>query len=133
MADVEAFTRVRVNASSFIRIGEKLFIDEHSLAADSSFFDLFTYSFLQGDPETALVRPYTVVLTRSTARRYFGNENPVGRTINVENAYDLEVTAVLTESLVKRQRDNSVWFREKWSASGSSFLMKLSRGDSSSG
>ena len=78
MPTVEAVTRVTVIGSSLLRVGEKPFMEERLLVVDSSFFDLFSYRFLQGDPQTALNRPYTVVLTRSTALRYFGNDNPVG-------------------------------------------------------
>lgn len=86
LPNVEAATRIGVSwSSSFVRVGEKHFNEERILVADSSFFDLFTYRFIEGTPQTALNRPNTVVLTQSTAERYFGEENPIGRTINREN------------------------------------------------
>lgn len=96
MPNVEAATRLEVR-SSLLRVGATPFTDQRALVVDSSFFDLFTYRFLQGNPKTALNRPFTVVLTRSTAQRYFGDENPVGRTINLDNRDDLEVTAVIDD------------------------------------
>lgn len=97
MPMVEAVTRVDRVRSSLIRVGEKQFMEDHLFIVDSSFFDLFSYRFLQGDPKTALNKPYTVVLTRSTALRYFGTENPIGQTINRENRDDLQVTAVVED------------------------------------
>lgn len=97
MPTVEAVTRVTVVGPPLIRVGEKQFMEDRFLVVDSSFFDLFSYRFLQGDPKTALNKPYTVVLTRSTALRYFGGENPVGQTINLDNRDDLQVTAVVED------------------------------------
>ena len=97
LPDLEAFARVRAHESSRLRIGEDAFLGERMLTADSTFFDLFTYRFLHGNPATALTRPYTVVLTRPTAERLFGTENPIGQIINLDDQYDLEVTAVIDE------------------------------------
>ena len=97
MPTVEAVTRVDAVESSLIRVGEKHFTADRRLIVDSSFFDVFSYRFLQGDSKTALNKPYTVVLTRSTAQRYFGEANPVGQTINLNNRDDLQVTAVIED------------------------------------
>ena len=95
---VESMTRVGHSyASAFVRVDENRFSRERILMADSSFFDLFDHRFLQGEPETALNRPYAVVLTASTARRYFGEADPIGRTIDIENQAEYEVTAVVED------------------------------------
>ncbi len=49
--------------------------------ADSTFFDIFSFSVIQGDAKTSLTEPNTIVLTESTANKIFGNRNPVGQTI----------------------------------------------------
>ncbi|WP_350289110.1 ABC transporter permease [uncultured Croceitalea sp.] len=49
--------------------------------ADASAFNVFSWPLLNGDPKTALEAPYSIVLTETTAKKYFGNENPVGKTI----------------------------------------------------
>jgi len=96
---VEAATRIGMSwAASSVRAGEKYFDKERILVADSTFFSLFTYRFISGTPGSALNRPYTVVLTASAAKRYFGDENPIGRTISRENSQDLEVTAIVEDS-----------------------------------
>ena len=63
--------------------------------ADSSFFRIFSFPFLQGNPHTSLQQPNGVVLSRSTARRYFGDEDPMGKTLLAENQTSLVVTGVV--------------------------------------
>jgi putative ABC transport system permease protein len=66
--------------------------------ADTTFFDVFGgFSLQRGDPATALSQPGTVILTPKAARRYFGNEDPMGKTLIREDANDqvLEVTGIL--------------------------------------
>jgi putative ABC transport system permease protein len=53
--------------------------------ADSSFFKVFTIPFIQGNPKTALNEPFTIVLSESTAKKLFGNEDPMGKMITLEN------------------------------------------------
>lgn len=65
------------------------------LFADSTAFELFDWTFLAGNPETALMRPNTIVLTRTLAQKYFGNENPVGKSIIMDNEDPYEVTGVV--------------------------------------
>jgi putative ABC transport system permease protein len=54
--------------------------------ADSTFFDVFSFPFLSGDPKTALTEPKSLVLTRSSALKYFDNDNPLGEELIVNNA-----------------------------------------------
>lgn len=65
------------------------------LFADSTAFDVFDWEILAGNPKTALVRPNTVVLTQELAKKYFGNENPIGKSIVMDNRDPYEVTAVV--------------------------------------
>lgn len=65
--------------------------------ADSTLFDVFTFPLLQGDSETALDRPFTIVLTQSAARRHFGTDDVMGKTLSIEGhwgAHDFEVTGI---------------------------------------
>lgn len=71
--------------------------EEWMYLADSNVFKIFTFPMIQGDPETALVRPNTIVLTQSTARRYFGDEPAIGKVLRIEEAADLEVTGVMED------------------------------------
>ncbi len=89
-------------AKSYVRYGEKKFIEENLYRADSSVFDIFTFQFIQGNPKTALKDLDVVVLTESTAKKYFGNENPVGKTLEIDDWKPQMVTAV-----IKDMPDNS--------------------------
>jgi putative ABC transport system permease protein len=100
--EVEAFVRLDVpGGTTTIRHNGHLFEQEGVLAADSSFFDVFTVPLAHGDAATALSDPLSVVLTAPVARKYFGAANPVGRTLSLRLSgeyVDLTVTGV-TESL----------------------------------
>ena len=61
-----------------IRFGENKFNEDGVLFADSTFFSLFDFRLLKGDPNTALVRPRSMVLTEEYARKYFGDTGSYG-------------------------------------------------------
>lgn len=77
--------------------GDKVF-DEPSFAwADQDFFTVFSFRPLQGDLATALARPGTLVITKSMAKKYFGDEDPLGKTILYNNTRSYEITAVIED------------------------------------
>ena len=63
---------------------DKLVNEQNFLYADSSFFRVFSFPLLKGNPSTALNAPHQVVLTETTAERYFGKENPIGKMLNLD-------------------------------------------------
>lgn len=63
---------------------EKVFEETQLIAADSTFFDLFSFQLLKGDAEQVLKKPQSVVITESTAIKYFGDENPINKTLNTD-------------------------------------------------
>ena len=78
--------------------------EEDAVYADSTFFEIFTYHFLYGNAANALKAPFTIVLKKSVADKIFGKEDPLGKTIRIENGYGKEnykVTGVIDESLGK--------------------------------
>ncbi|HSP88213.1 MAG TPA: ABC transporter permease, partial [Ignavibacteriaceae bacterium] len=80
--EVEATTRFKTFGFPVLRYGDKVFSEEKFYWVDSSFFDVFTVEFVRGNPKTALIQPEAVVLTERMAKKYFGNEDPVGKLIN---------------------------------------------------
>ena len=64
---------------------------------DPSFLQIFDYSFLKGDRSTALKQPNSVILTESSARKLFGNEDPIGKSLLWDNRKPLTVTAVIAD------------------------------------
>ena len=77
-----------------VRYGTAQHTEPRFFLGDSTFFDVFSFPLVQGDPETALRDPFSVVLTETTARKYFGEENPIGQVITVDNRFDFTVTGV---------------------------------------
>ncbi len=61
--------------------GETTFQEDGVFFMDSTVFDVFSWKLLEGDPKTALAAPFSIVLTESTARKYFGNEDPLGKSL----------------------------------------------------
>lgn len=92
--EVESSTRVWDTGRVLVGHGDRQFYEERFFWADSTVFDVFTFPLLRGDARTALNRPNTVVLTASTARKYFGEADPVGQTLRFDNRLDLTVTGV---------------------------------------
>ena len=78
--EVEETMRMTTRAPA-VRRGSDVFFDQRMILADQSFFDVFSFPLLRGDPETALVAPFSLVLTEPAAERYFGGEDPVGKTL----------------------------------------------------
>lgn len=78
--EVESFVRI-TDANLLVTKGELKFQEENSLWVDSAFFRVFDFKLVQGNPATALKAPYSIVLSQSAARKYFGNEDPVGQTL----------------------------------------------------
>lgn len=83
--------------NSLIRYGEKSFNEKKLIFADTSFFSFFTFPLLQGNPATALSDPYSVVLTQKTAQKYFGNENPLGKVLEMDESQPVKVTGVIKD------------------------------------
>ena len=74
---------------------EKIFMESNILPADSTFFDVFSFNLILGDKKNALNKPSTIVITEETAQRYFGNEDPIGKVITLEDEYEDNVTGVV--------------------------------------
>jgi len=93
-----------VNYSRCLQAGTLYFKDKDSefqedslLFADTSFFALFSHPFIYGDPATALIRPNTVVVTESFARKHFGEGNPIGKTLTDLSNTIFEITGVIQD------------------------------------
>ncbi len=99
---VEDYPEVE-KAARFIQFGRSLFavddiefIEENFFFADTTVFDIFTYKFIHGNAQNALTKPNDIVLTQSIAEKYFGSENPVGKSLKSGDTF-FEVTAVIED------------------------------------
>lgn len=88
-------TRLNRLPRVLFRREENVFFESAIVAADSGLFKMFTLPLLMGDPATVLNSPYSIVLSEKLAKKYFGNNNPVGQSITLENKYQFMVTGVM--------------------------------------
>lgn len=78
-----------------VRHGDKIFNERAVCFADPGLFEVLTFSPVRGDPVRALLDPGSVVLNEETSRKYFGEEDPLGRTVNLDGKSDFTVGAVV--------------------------------------
>ncbi len=78
---VEAVTQFSGRASIQLRNGERIFQEDDVFFADSNVLEVFSWPLLNGDIRRALIAPNSIVLTESTAKKYFGKDSPVGKTL----------------------------------------------------
>ena len=84
------------NSAFIIKSKEDRSFYEKSFAyVDSTLFKVFDYEFIYGNPENALDGPNKIVLTESAAKKYFGNENPINKTLTINDEITAQVTAVV--------------------------------------
>ncbi len=93
--DVVDAVRYHSIPNMLIKYGEKTLTNNQVALADPSFFNIFTFSFVKGNPETALAERFSVVITEGMSLRYFGSEDPMGKVLNVNKQIDLQVTGVI--------------------------------------
>lgn len=67
-----------------VRYGDKAFYETRGLIADPSIFEVFTFPFVKGDPKTAFSEPLDIIITETTGKKYFGDEDPVGKILEIE-------------------------------------------------
>jgi putative ABC transport system permease protein len=76
---------------------DKQFYEEEFFLADSTVFDMFTYEFIKGDPETALDQPFSIVVTEKIAKKYFGDQDPMGQSIQNQQKEEFKITGLIKD------------------------------------
>jgi len=84
-------------ANFLIKYGDKKIMEEKLYRVDSSFFDVFTFPFTHGTAKDVFKDINSIVITESAAKRYFGNENPIGKTLQIDQMGDMMVKGVLKD------------------------------------
>ncbi len=93
--EIEAATKIANQGKTLIARDQTKYYEDKILFADSSFFNVLTFSFIRGDKNTALKKPNSVVITREISEKYFGGKNPLGQTLNIDNRIEAQITGVL--------------------------------------
>jgi len=93
--EIEASARLsRGGGNKLFSFGNKHFYESY-YAVDPSFFEIFTFDFVEGEAGTALNDPYSIVLSEDMARKFFGSQNPIGQIIQFDETTDFTVTGII--------------------------------------
>ena len=97
--EIARTTRVFPNwgANFLIKYDDKKIVEEKLCRVDSSFFDVFTFPFVYGNAKDAFKEINSIVITESAAKRYFGSDNPMGKTLQIDRLGDLMVKGVVKD------------------------------------
>lgn len=101
--EIDKVVQFSGRADILLSYGDKLYQEDGVFFMDSTVFDVFSWKVLRGNPKTALADPYSIVLTETTAKKYFGDEDPVGKTLKGSESAgrsapgDYTVTAVMED------------------------------------
>jgi hypothetical protein len=93
----EVLDSVRVSDFSGLVTWEEKKSDEIGAYVDPSFFEVFSFPFVKGDPKTALSAPSSIVITQEMANKFFSNADPLGKNLKLNNALDFAVTGVIKD------------------------------------
>ncbi|MDO8835174.1 MAG: ABC transporter permease, partial [Vicinamibacterales bacterium] len=95
-ARFKVFTQ-RERNNNLIKYKDVVFSEEFFGFADNDFFQVFSFPFLKGDPNTALLEPNSIVLTASFSKKIFGDEDPMEKVIQVDNNFSFKVTGIIED------------------------------------
>lgn len=100
--EVKQVVRVLKDEKTLLGVkGKEHSFSKNLLLADSGFFNVFSYKLLRGKPAGALSQPYTIVLTQEAAERYFGKQDPIGKTLECTTGFtgtiNVQVTGIVDE------------------------------------
>jgi putative ABC transport system permease protein len=95
--EIKDSTRAENLSAQLIRYKDKAFEEYAVWSVDPSFLKMFTFPMIKGDPENALSGTSSLVMTERVAIKFFGDENPIGKVINVAQSADFTVTGVLKD------------------------------------
>ena len=95
--EVEKSVRFRNYGKSIVKYGNTSFTEYDITYADSTIFGIFTIPLVRGNPENALTAPFTVAISESMARKYFGDEDPIDKMLKFDAKTDFRVTAVFRD------------------------------------
>lgn len=83
--------------NAIVQYEDQLFEEGRVVYADANVFEVFSFELIKGNPEKALQAPYTIVITESTAKKYFGEEDPIGKVLQLDNEFNFTVTGLVKD------------------------------------
>jgi putative ABC transport system permease protein len=94
---ISSTVRIAKLPKGLISSDNKSFFEEKIILADSSIFEVFTFPLKVGDPKTALAQPNSLLLTEATAKKYFGNTDPIGKILRYNREISMTVTGIVKD------------------------------------
>jgi ABC-type antimicrobial peptide transport system permease subunit len=137
--EIENSCRMTYTGSLLLRWNDKVFNEEKVLAVDSSFFRMFTCRLLAGDSRTALKDPLSIIISEAMALKYFGQADPMGKSLQVNNSEMFQVSGIMKKmpsnssidadflipfSYMKKSR----WYSENWTNNSIETYLLLAKG-----
>jgi putative ABC transport system permease protein len=95
--EVAEAVRLRTGGNWYVRYGEKTYKETSFIFADANIFEIFSIPLLKGDPRTALAEPMAIVISQAAAAKYFGHDDPIGKSLNFDSQMDAKVTGVFQD------------------------------------
>ncbi|MFZ2907066.1 MAG: ABC transporter permease [Cyclobacteriaceae bacterium] len=95
--EVENAVRFFRTGRQLYKNGDKQFYEQDFLLTDSTVFDMFSYEFVKGDPETALDMPFSIVISETIAKKYFGEADALGQALQNQQNEDFKITGVIRD------------------------------------
>jgi len=95
--EIEQTTSIVFAYNVIFSVNNELFSEKDGAYVDKHWFDLFHYDFIQGSPSSFFRQPFSLLLTESKAKKYFGNNNPIGQTIRIDTI-NYQVQAVVKDN-----------------------------------
>lgn len=122
--EIEETARLAKISNALLEADGKRFSENRFFLADGAVFDIFAFKFLAGEPNSALQRPQSLVLTEASARKYFGEADPLGKIVRYDTRVDFVVTGVIRNSppnshftvdfIASIESADEVWQRQNW-------------------
>ncbi|MFC1725285.1 ABC transporter permease [candidate division KSB1 bacterium] len=97
LPEIENAVRVRRFPRVIFKYGDNAFYEDKGFGVDEAFFKIFNFPFISGNPENALTDVFDIVLTKKIAEKYFGTEDPINKSINVEGRASFVVKGVIED------------------------------------
>lgn len=135
--EIETAARYTYAGSLLFRRGDQNYYESGVISADSGFFRIFSFDFVKGNPDEALHQPNSIVINQDIAEKYFGDADPLGEVIQINNAYDYTVTGVIKKvpgnSSIRFEAvisfdyvvDHNQWYSENWGNNSIMTYIKL--------
>lgn len=139
--EIEKSTRYMWDGRKIVRSGEKILYEDGIWYVDPDFLSMFSFEMIDGNPLTALSEPFSAVVSKETAIKYFGHANPVGKTLSVDHQTDVIVHGVIDEPPENSSIDCNILISfntllpqqadmESWEAEECMIMLQLDKKDS---